>query len=43
ELMDLNFYDNKEAENNLSLNNQQQIENEESSDIDLEAILNEEF
>ncbi|CAG8846954.1 13528_t:CDS:1, partial [Gigaspora margarita] len=45
EFIDLNFYDNNEIENNLSLNNQQQLETEEYSDhdLDLEALLDEEF
>ncbi|RIB24664.1 hypothetical protein C2G38_2031704 [Gigaspora rosea] len=43
ELIDLNFYDDNEIENNLSLSNQQQIEDEENLYIDLEEILNEEF
>jgi len=43
ELIDLNFYDDNEIENNLSLSNQQQIEDEENLNIDLEEILNEEF
>ncbi|RIB29261.1 hypothetical protein C2G38_2155777 [Gigaspora rosea] len=45
EFIDLNFYDNNEIENNLSLNNQQQLETEEYSDhnLDLEALLDEKF
>ena len=43
ELIDLNFYDDNEIENNLSLSNQQQIEDKENLNIDLEEILNEEF
>ena len=43
ELMDLNFYDNNEPENNLFLDDQQLSENDENSDIDLEAILDKEL
>ncbi|CAG8794996.1 17953_t:CDS:2 [Dentiscutata erythropus] len=45
ELMDLNFYDNNETEieNNSFLDNQYLLENNENSDIDLEAILNKEL
>ncbi|KAF0514778.1 ribonuclease H-like domain-containing protein [Gigaspora margarita] len=43
ELMDLNFYDNNEPENNSFLNDQQLSENNENSNIDLEAILDKEL
>jgi len=43
ELMDLNFYDNNEPKNNSFLDDQQLSENDENSDIDLEAILDKEL
>ncbi|KAF0463370.1 hypothetical protein F8M41_000190 [Gigaspora margarita] len=43
ELMDLNFYDNNEPENNSFLDDQQLSENDGNSDIDLEAILDKEL
>ncbi|CAG8834152.1 18656_t:CDS:2, partial [Gigaspora margarita] len=45
EFMDLNFYDNNETEieNNSFLDNQYLLENDENSDIDLEAILDREL
>ncbi|CAG8793483.1 10048_t:CDS:1, partial [Gigaspora margarita] len=43
ELIDLNFYDNNEPENNSFLDDQKLSENDKNSDIYLEAILDKEL